>query len=265
MIEPWAMGTKRWKKRLAMAVFQRRILETADLFVATAASEYESIRAAGLRKPVVILPNGIDAEAFATSASSRSSAGGVRTALFLSRIHPMKGLLNLVEAWAGTAPAGWRLLIAGPDEDGHLLAVRQAIRQWHADDSVMYVGPVEGRAKWDLYRSADLFVLPTFSENFGLVIAEALACGVPVITTRAAPWSDLVAYRCGWWVEVGVAPLASALREATSMDAVVLRAMGGAGQSYVRRYDWTTIAEQMADTYRWVLHGGARPEWVYVD
>jgi glycosyltransferase involved in cell wall biosynthesis len=265
MIEPWAMANKRWKKRLAMAVFQRRILQAADMFVATAASEYVSIRAAGLRNPVAILPNGVDTEAFASAVSPGPSNGGLRTALFLSRIQPVKGLLNLVEAWAGVAPVGWRLLIAGPDEGGHLQAVRQAIRQWRVEDSVSYLGPVEGPAKWDLYRSADLFVLPTFSENFGLVIAEALACGVPVITTRAAPWSDLDAYRCGWWVEVGVAPLAAALREATALDAATLRAMGEAGRTCARRYDWATIAVQMTETYRWVLHRGDRPGWIHLD
>lgn len=265
MLEPWALNAKRWKKRLAMMLFQRRILETVDLYVATAVSEYESIRAFGLRGPVAILPNGVDAEAFQVDAAAKRSEGAERTALFLSRIHPKKGLLDLVEAWANATPSGWRLVIAGSDEDGHMNVVMETIRRRRIGDSVSYVGPMDGPAKWALYGSVDLFVLPTYSENFGMVVAEALACGVPVITTKAAPWADLVARRCGWWVEVGVAPLAAALREATSMDPAALRVMGNRGRQFARGFAWTSIAGKFAETYRWLLRGGVQPDWVRLD
>src|SRR5208282_2025230 len=125
----------------------------------------------------------------------------IRTVLFLSRIHPKKGLLDLVEAWAGiqrpeaggqwSAVGGqpkWRVVVAGGDENGHLAEVKAEIRKQKLESSFEFIGEVADEMKWDLYQSADLFVLPTKSENFGIVIAEALACGVPVITTRGTPW-----------------------------------------------------------------------------
>jgi glycosyltransferase involved in cell wall biosynthesis len=114
-----------------------------------------------------------------------------------------------------------------------------------------------------LYRSADLFVLPSHSENFGLVVAEALACGVPVITTRGTPWEDLVTHRCGWWTPVGVEGIASALKEATRFDDAIRNEMGCRGRALVEsKYGWSAVAQQMMQTYRWMLGQRNRPECI---
>ena len=181
------------------------------------------------------------------------------------RGHPVKGLFNLVRAWAQLNPAGWRLCIAGPDEAGHLQEVLALVKELGIQRGVNYVGPVDGAAKSALYNSADVFVLPTFTENFGVVVAEALAHGLPVITTRGAPWADLNAYGCGWWVDIGVDPLVQALREAMALSDDQRRAMGALGRVYVRRYDWDDIAQQTMDVYRWVLGKGQQPDCVRTD
>ena len=182
MLEPWALQYKRFKKKLGWWTYQRRIVSSAALIAATADSEYESVRGLGLKNPVAVIPNGIDLNV-PNSLLVRANGGeadGVRTALFLSRIQAKKGLLNLLHAWAQISPAGWRLKIAGPDEGDHLREVLSTIEHLGLVSSVEYVGAVTGEPKSRLYASADIFVLPTFSENFGLVIAEALAHGVPV-------------------------------------------------------------------------------------
>ena len=122
---------------------------------------------------------------------------------------------------------------------------------------------MEGRTKWELFRQAALFVLPTFSENFGVSIAEALACGVPVITTKGAPWAELRSHRCGWWVDIGAAPLAGALREAVAASDEERREMGRRGQRLVeQRYAWPPIAADMRSVYHWVLGTGTKPACV---
>lgn len=264
MLEPWALNHKASKKKLAMALFQRRDLEFARLLVATSAVEHENIRKLGLRQPVAVVPNGVDLNVGPFSARA-ASADRRRVALFLSRVHPVKGLVNLVRAWAQIAPAGWRLCIAGPDEAGHLKEVLALVQKLGVQDSVDYVGPVDGADKSALYSAADVFVLPTFTENFGVVVAEALAHGRPVITTRGAPWADLQTFGCGWWVDIGVDPLAQALREAMALGDDERRAMGARGRDYVRRYDWGDIARQTMDVYRWVLEQGPRPDCVRTD
>ena len=263
MLEPWALGQKPLKKRLALALFQRRDLESARAFVATSEMECDGLRRFGLRQPVAVIPNGVDVgDADALALDHADEPGRERIALFLSRVHPKKGLLELVRAWGRVAPTGWRLRIAGPDEGGHWGQVERLVRQLGLSDRVEYLGPVEGARKAALYQGADLFVLPTFSENFGVVVAEALAHGLPVITTRGAPWADLETYGCGWWTEVGVDPLVVALREAMALSDEQRAAMGARGREYVRRFDWGRIAEQTLALYRWVLGQGEMPDVV---
>ena len=268
MLEPWALNHKALKKKIAMALFQRRDLESAALFIATAAMEYESIRALGLRQPVAVIPNGVQfgpAPLPGNTAVAPVPHRPERLALFLSRVHPKKGILNLLNAWALAAPQGWRLQIAGPDEGGHLAEVMALARKLGIDHAVDYLGELAGDAKTQAYLGADLFVLPTFSENFGVVVAEALAHGLPVITTRGAPWADLETFGCGWWVDIGVDPLVHALREAMALRDDERRAMGERGRAYVRRYDWDDIARQTIGVYRWVLGQGPQPDCVRTD
>ena len=266
MLEPWALEQKRHKKRLALALFQQRDLDSAQALVATSEMELENLRAFGLRQPIAVIPNGVELppSGAVDARKGRNPEAGTRTALFLSRVHPKKGVLELVRAWAALRPEGWRLYIAGPDEGGHWREVSRLIAELGLAGVIEYLGPVEAQAKAAAYRDADLFVLPSFSENFGVVIAEALAYGVPVITTRATPWAELETHHCGWWIETGVEALAGALREAMNMDDDQRRAMGARGRELARRYDWNEIAGQTAALYRWLLGYEERPECVRI-
>jgi len=266
MLEPWAIDQKAWKKRFAMTLFQRRDLESARLLVATSAAEFESIRRLGFRNAIAIIPNGVELVVPAADTGNRwRRLKSERRVLFLSRVHWQKGLLNLVRAWSELKPAGWRLCFAGPDEDGHVAEVMKLTRELGVAHSVRYLGEVDGVEKSHQYNQADLFVLPTFSENFGVVVAEALAHGLPVITTRGAPWSDLETYGCGWWVDIGVDPLVNALRGAMALSDAERGEMGQRGRAYVQRYDWNDIAKQMVEAYRWVVGVGPKPACVQTD
>jgi glycosyltransferase involved in cell wall biosynthesis len=266
MLTPWALDHRAWKKRVAMALFERRDLETASALIATSSSECDGIRRLGIWRPVAVIPNGVRiAPHEPASRDARRPGNRLRTVLFLSRVHPVKGLSNLLHAWSRLAPPNWRLRIAGPDDGGHLDEILALVRLLNLSDSVEYTGALDGDAKAAAYRDADLFVLPTLSENFGIVVAEALAHGVPVITTRGAPWEDLERHGCGWWVEVGPEPLAGAMREAMALTDEERRAMGQRGREYVRRYSWDEIARQTAEVYRWILGGLDRPDCVRID
>ncbi|MDJ0739242.1 MAG: glycosyltransferase [Gammaproteobacteria bacterium] len=263
MLEPWALTRSRIRKRLAMALYQRRDLERAALLCATSTSEAEGLRRIGLRAPIAVIPNGIDvapaAVTQARAADRAAGAGGARTALFLGRLHPKKGLLNLLEAWARVAPPGWRLVIAGPDQQNHRAAVETAIHRGGLQHAVSCVGEADGAAKHALFAAAEVFVLPSFSENFGIVVAEAMAHGLPVIATTGTPWQLLVEHDCGWWVPPTVDGIADALRSATSMPAARLVAMGARGRRVSGQWRWQRVAPRLADCYRWLLRGGPRP------
>ena len=251
MLSEWSLAHRRWRKRIAWRAYQQRDLEAADALHATSGLEAEEIRAAGIGVPIAIVPNGVDLPPMA--GSDAGAPDRTRSFLFLSRIHPKKGLETLVEAWGVARPAGWELVIAGPDERGHRAEIERRARGLGADSGIRFRDAVPDREKWDLYGTADVFVLPTSSENFGAVVAEALASSVPAITTRAAPWSPLVEHGCGWWIEAGVEPLAAAIREAAELPDADRREMGWRGRRLVaERFAWPAIARRMLDVYGWL-------------
>lgn len=272
MLEPWSLSTKKWKKRLAMAVYQRRDLKTAKALHATAESEAEQFRKLGFNQPIILVPNGVDLPAQMPERTHR--ADGKKTALFLSRIHPKKGLMELIEAWARiglykglkcesskVGSCDWHVEYAGPDYAGHLAAVKDKMRELGVAGDFTYLGNLNDTEKWVAYRRADLFILPTYSENFGIVVAEAMAAGVPVVTTTGTPWKVLVDEKCGWWIEPGVTPLAKALSECLSLNRQQLSAIGENGRKYVlKKLAWNVLAEKMTSAYRWLLEGDVCPE-----
>lgn len=250
MLEPWAIRQKRLKKVVAWQLYQKRDLRRAAFLHATAESEAAAIRASGIDVPISIIPNGADLPQVKQSFHSDTQRNRTRIALFLSRIHPKKGLPILLEAWAKLRPEGWRLQIAGPDECGHLAEVKALVARYGLSDMVSFVGPISGSAKAVAFTSADFFVLPTHSENFGIVVAEALSHGLPVLTTQSAPWQELITERCGWWVAASAEGLLEGLRAATTTSPQTLVEMGQRGRELVAtRFSWELISRQFLTTY----------------
>jgi glycosyltransferase involved in cell wall biosynthesis len=250
MLEPWALKHKKWKKTIAWSLYQRRDLASANCHHATAESEAQNLQLLGLDVPISVIPNGVDLPEAASTSTRSGHGNSAKTALFIGRIYPVKGLPMLVEAWAQVRPKDWKLRIVGPDEAGHRLELERAVSAAGLDEAVSFVGPLEGWTKKAAFSEADLFVLPSHSESFGMVIAEALAHRLPVLSTTATPWAMLRDHDCGWCVNPSVAGLTEGLRQATSCDSATLRAMGGRGRAFVaKEFRWARIASQFLEIY----------------
>ena len=255
-------------KRLFWPVLQRPALRRAACFHATAESEYEDIRRCGFRQPVALIPNGVDVPRRPVRAG-----GGRRrkTLLCLARMHPVKGVDTLIDAWRVVQDRypQWQLVIAGNDagpsgRSGYVETLRRRAAMAGAA-RVTFAGELLGPAKGDAYHDADVYVLPSRWESFGMTVAEALAAGTPVIATRATPWRRLEAEGAGWCIDAGAAPLAACLRSALAADEPTLRAMGERGRRWMQsEFSWADVGRRVARTCDWLRGGGAAPAWVRV-
>lgn len=255
----WAMN---WGSKLKPAfwrLLQRPALRLASCFHATAEAEYLDIRRLGFTQPVAILPNGIDVPPL-----TARQRGEMRTLLFLGRLHFNKGLDLLLRAW-GAVQHGhpdWQLRIVGND-DGYLRTCNALITELSLQ-RVSMQGPLYGNEKLQAFRDADLSVLPTYSENFAMTVAESLSLATPAIVSKGAPWPGLAARGCGWWIDIGVEPLVAALEEALSRSPVELEQMGERGRKWmVEDFSWQDIGRKMALTYEWLRDPSLPvPDWV---
>jgi glycosyltransferase involved in cell wall biosynthesis len=264
MLAPAALAFSRLKKQAFWRLLQGCAVRQAACIHATSEQEYQEIRLFGLANPIAIIPNGIDAPELTAQPADRPVLE--RVVLSLGRVHPKKGLGQLVHAWSKveTRFPEWRLKIVGPPEAGHDHELRALARALGLA-RVSVDGPVYGGAKTAAYREADLFVLPTLNENFGLTVAEALAVGTPTISTKGAPWNGLQSEGCGWWIDHGVEPLAATLAHAMALPREALMAMGDKGREWmVRDFSWDRVARDMLKVYRWLVKSGEPPPTVWL-
>jgi glycosyltransferase involved in cell wall biosynthesis len=258
MLEDWALSYRTFKKRLAWYVYQWNDLRSASAFCATSRLEADNIRALGFEQPIAMIPNGIDLRAPKVAPSDTARQ---RTILFMSRLHPKKGILDLVAAWSKVVRPRWRLIIAGPDENRYRAVVEAAVARERLSDSVSIAGPIADGERDSVLSKADVFVLPSYSENFGMVVGEALAAGLPVITTTATPWQVLQSAECGWWISPGAESMQAALEAAMTLPDDVRMAMGQRGRALIEaQFSWRAAAEKHVQLYRWLTGQAAAPE-----
>ena len=274
-LNPNALKHSRVKKRLAAFMFDNRYLRYAQCIHVTSDAEYRAIRRYGLTNPVAVIPNGVQPKPPGEERISRHAfrekhaiPGNRKILLYLSRISWEKGLEDLADAWRRVAPdfPEWQLVIAGPGEQEYIRKLRARFDAGMEKGRVSWLGPLYDDEKAAAYAGADLFVLPSHSENFSLVVAEALAAGLPVITTQGTPWNELPEKGCGWWVPIGADGVSTALREAFGLHQDELEAIGAKAKSLIdHKYSWPVIARQMEEVYAWVLGGHDLPACMMMD
>lgn len=303
MLDPWAVRHHRWKKILAYAIFESNHVHGARCLRALCDSEARSIRQMGLKNPVAIIPNGIDLPKDVQGKATDNSSGqseegrapwvgyvepGRKVLLFLSRIHPKKGLMNLLKAWKASLDAqssafnSWCLAIAGWDQDGHESELKRLATELNiswADirdggnqatinggqrSTLFFLGPQFNVAKAACYANCDAFILPSFSEGLPMVVLEAWAGGKPVLMTPECNLPEGFAATAAVKIETGVIDIAHGLSVLFQMRDEELRQMGERGSQLVReRFTWDSIASQLKTTYEWMLGGGTRPGWIH--
>lgn len=193
----------------------------------------------------VVIRNGVDVP---EEIRRTDPIPGVLRITYLGRLHPIKGIENLLDACKlMMEDEGWRFKIAGGGEGDYPSLLRRKVERLGLESRVEFTGEVSGEVKENLFAESDLLVAPSYSENFGMVIAEALAHGIPVIAGKGTPWQGLQTRECGFWVENDAASLAAAMRQSRSMP---LLEMGRRGRRWMQReFSWASVSAQMLDLF----------------
>jgi glycosyltransferase involved in cell wall biosynthesis len=273
-LNQWVLHLSRWKKKIALAAYERDNLRLASCLHATSVSEISDFRNFGLHNPIAYIENGIQEKYLSVEGNAgrfreqNSVTGNKRILLFLSRISPKKGLTMLVEA-INSIPddfADWQLIIAGIEEFNHKQEVESMVKQLNLEDRIKIIGPLFDREKNDAFAAAELFILPSYSEGSPMVVLDSLAAGVPVITTKASSWGDLADYNCGWWTDISTPAITNALQEAVIMTAENLKQMGEQGKKLIAsKYTWPQLAQKTLRLYDWLLGRDDKPDFVQLD
>lgn len=276
-LEPWSLQQSKWKKKIARWLYQDYDLKRCACIYATAEMEACHIRDLGFKNPICIIPNGIETAGY----PCRTDMSIVKKQiLFLSRVHPKKGIEVLIDAFSRVHQEfpDWNVVVVGNGEDSYRRALKNKVLNFGLSSCVEILSPVFGEAKVKLYQESSVFCLPSYSENFGMVIAEAMSCGVPAITTNGTPWQllngevstmgaslDMLGNnkRTGWCIDLSVDNLEKALREAMMMPSVELYEMGQRGSKLVNaNFNYRMVAKMNLALYDWIINKAKKPDFV---
>lgn len=254
MLEPWSLSVHSWRKSLALKTYQGKIIERAAAIHATSSVEAANLRRLPcVRAPIFVVPNPVEEPRRAPIQRSVASPER-KILLFLSRVHPKKGLDILLEAWNIVRPSDWSLWIVGGGEREYVDRLKRYCAREKVPD-VEFHAHVDTERRESMFERASALVLPTYSENFGNVVAEALIRGLPVITTTGTPWSAIGDQKLGWYIEPTAEQLRRALIELLGTPAQELQDMGERGLQYAREtLSVAAVRHSLFDMYDRVTH-----------
>lgn len=261
MLYPQALKVSSWKKKIIGNWYVNKDLKIADCIHATSEEEAKYIREYGLTNPIAIIPNCLD---IANYPQPRTTPNPIRRIGFTGRLNPIKNIDLLLSAWhtLRDRTKNAELVIIGDGEPSYVKSLKNYAEQQQMTN-VTFTGFLSGGALRDTVRSLDFQILPSKSENFGMVVPEALICGVPVIASKGTPWQSLEERECGWWIEPTVASLAETISNAIAISEDTRLKMGKAGRKLViEKYSSDAVAQQMKKLYSWILNSGDKPSFV---
>lgn len=272
MLDPWALQYGSWKKRLSGLLYESANLSRSSCLHALNTSEATAIRSHGLTNPIAVIPNGADLPNEAWSPTPPKWWPGGRVLLFIGRIHPKKGIMDLIEAYASLVVRApeigdmWRLVIAGWDDGGHEGEVKAKVARYNLLDRIILCGPLFGDEKEAALSNAEAFILPSYSEGLPMAVLEAWAWRLPVLMTEACNLPDGFATGAAVRIDANPTTLATALVQTLVRPSADLAAIGARGRQHVTaHYSWPRIANAHATAYRWMAEGcraDSRPDFI---
>ena len=256
-----ALKFSKIKKLIFYILFQRSILKKVDLIHVTSFKELKEVRDFGLTQPVTIIPNGIDIHKIKYKKDHK-----IFKLIYLGRIHPKKGIENAIKAWSAVANyfPNWVFEIAGQGEKRYEKKIQNIISKSNSK-TVKFVGPIYGKEKIKFIQTADVLIMPSYNENFGMVAAEALSNNTPVICGKNTPWSDVTKVNCGWHIPNDFKSIEETFLDVFSRSKTDLLKKGKNGRLWMKKdFSWNEIAKKMIVSYEWLLSNKNKPDWIHL-
>ncbi|WP_374460811.1 glycosyltransferase [Chryseobacterium taeanense] len=267
-----ALKNSKLKKKIALSLFEMKNLEKASVLHATSEYEIEDFRKLGLKNPIAYIENGIGSKVLLQKGngdrfkSKYQLPKDKKILLYLSRITPKKGLDMLLPAISELQEKfnDWILVIVGNNEFDYQVEVEAMINALQLNDKVFIIEPQFGSAKYDVFDASDFFILPSYSEGSPMVVVEALAYGLPVITTKSSSWRDLNDFHTGFWVDINKDHIKHALNSMTDLsDEELNQYRNNAKKLIKKKYLWDEISKKTIELYQWIAFEGDKPDFIY--
>lgn len=262
MLYPQALKRNEWLKRTFYHFFLKKDLQNAAVIHATCIEEMLHLRNMGIKTPIAIIPNAIELNGLLEKPivfKSKIKFG------YLGRVHPRKKIETLLYVWArlGTKVQDAELVIIGSGDDAYEKFLQQETQRLKLEN-VIFTGFLTGAAKEEVLEGLSYLAVPSDFENFGMIVVEALALGIPVIASKGTPWQELESHNCGWWIANDTETFYEFFEKALQLPEAERMVMGENGRKLIlEKYDSQIVAKKMVQLYQWVLHKGKLPDFVY--
>lgn len=250
-----------WRKRIMMSLVLNKDLRMASCIHATSEQEVRDYRNLGFTNPVALIGNSVPIPDYLDTLSHQQSRFKLG---YLGRIHPLKKVDHLIKAWAaaGVSMRDGELCIIGSGDETYTNTLLNLVKQLGLTN-VRFTGFLCGKQKFEALADLSVLCLPSDSENFGLVVAETLLAGTPVVASRHTPWQSVEREQCGYWVDNTVDSLNHAISVCASKSAGELHEMGIRGREFIKReYNPYIIANKMRTLYQYVREKCTKPDFV---
>jgi glycosyltransferase involved in cell wall biosynthesis len=250
----WALNQSKYIKKFAMWLFQKKMLQTADMIHITEPNEKKALEDIDIYNDTVLIPNGVEIENKFNKLDDEILNSfyydeNKRYIMFLGRIVHNKGVHYLINSYKKLVDKynDVEILVVGGVEDEKYFKTLSLV------DNIHFLGALDGIQKHTIFSISSLFVLPSKTENFGISIAEAMCYKLPVITTTGTPWQEIKEKDAGWWVELSQENIDNAIDEALVCGDDKLKAKGNIDFDIIRSYTWDKQALKMKQKYEEIL------------
>jgi glycosyltransferase involved in cell wall biosynthesis len=262
MLYPQALKKNKWIKKLIYFLYLKKDLQRADVIHVTCIDEMQYIRDIGITTPIAIIPNAIEANELLKKqikSNCKMKFG------YLGRVHPRKKIETLLYVWAklGKKVKDAELVIIGSGEVSYMDFLQKETKRLQLDN-VIFTGFLAGVEKEEMLESLSYLAVPSDFENFGMIVVEALALGIPVIASKGTPWIELETNNCGWWITNDTSTFYETFKKALQLSETERLIMGENGKKLVlEKYDSKNVAQKMMKLYKWVMENGETPDFIY--